>query len=162
MILWVGTFLVCQGPNSNARAGPVGKSSLLSRNHAVALGSAVVPTAVFGVPLKTSVAHEASPMGGGESMIKPAGGTPARATGTVALQKASEWFGLGWGKGRICKLAEMGDVMGGKGGGLSVCCLNRKLKLPRASHEKYFQPDFDVVLGGALWNWKIISRTGAQ
>jgi hypothetical protein len=67
----------------------------LSRNHAVALGSAVVPTAVFGVPPKTFSAYEHLLKGEGALIIRLAGGTPARATGTLALTIPSAWFRLG-------------------------------------------------------------------
>jgi hypothetical protein len=56
----------------------------ISRNHAVALGSAVVPTAVLGVPPKTFSDHEYSLNGDRALNVRLPGGTPARATGTVA------------------------------------------------------------------------------
>jgi hypothetical protein len=73
------------------------KRNRLSRNGAVALGSAVVSTAVFGVPPKTSVPVESPPNGGSLPSVELAGGRseqimertlargPARATETVAL-----------------------------------------------------------------------------
>jgi hypothetical protein len=61
----------------------------LSRNHAVALGSAVVSTAVFGVPPKTFAVSDSAPFGVGEIVIELAGETPAKATETVALPNAS-------------------------------------------------------------------------
>src|SRR5579863_8155407 len=66
------------------------------------LGSAVVSTAVFGVPPKTPVAPMAPPNGDGEVNARLAGETPARATGpavatlwrgkTVALPNPSASF----------------------------------------------------------------------
>ncbi len=49
------------------------------------LGSAVVSTAVFGVSPKTRAVAESSPNGDGGNILGLAGGTPARATETVAL-----------------------------------------------------------------------------
>jgi hypothetical protein len=60
----------------------------LIQNYPVALGSAVVPTAVFGVPPKTLSISDSAPFHGGEKVMELAGGTPAKATGTVALPTA--------------------------------------------------------------------------
>jgi hypothetical protein len=56
----------------------------------VPLGSAVVPTAVFGVPPKTFAVREYSLFGDEELIIGLAGETPARATGTVSLPNPSD------------------------------------------------------------------------
>jgi hypothetical protein len=61
----------------------------LTRNDSVALGSAVVSTAVFGVSPKTFAVSDSARFGVGEIVIDLAGGTPAKATGTVALPTAS-------------------------------------------------------------------------
>jgi hypothetical protein len=53
------------------------------------LGSAVVPTAVFGVSPKTLPSFEPAPNGVGSISVRLAGETPTRATGTVALPKKS-------------------------------------------------------------------------
>src|SRR5665213_1124126 len=56
----------------------------LSRNDSVAWGSAVVPTAVFGVPPKTLSAFDSTPFGVRETVMELAGGTPVKATdGTI-------------------------------------------------------------------------------
>ncbi|MGO8698990.1 MAG: hypothetical protein ACLQVY_14845 [Limisphaerales bacterium] len=57
----------------------------LSRIDAVGLGSAVVSTAVFGVSPKIISERAGSPIGEAGVFFRLAGGTPARATGTVAL-----------------------------------------------------------------------------
>jgi hypothetical protein len=49
------------------------------------MGSAVVSTAVFGVPPRTFPPWQDSPNGERNSCVGLAGGTPARATETVAL-----------------------------------------------------------------------------
>ncbi len=59
------------------------------RNDSVILGSAVVPTAVFGVSPKTVSVSDSASFDGGQIAIELAGETPARATGTVALPTAS-------------------------------------------------------------------------
>jgi GT2 family glycosyltransferase/tetratricopeptide (TPR) repeat protein len=48
------------------------------RNDSVALGSATVPVAVFGVSPKTLSASESAPFGVGETVMELAGGTPAK------------------------------------------------------------------------------------
>jgi hypothetical protein len=50
------------------------------------LGSAVVSTAVFGVPPKTFGVFNSKPFGIGEIVVELAGGTPATATETVRYQ----------------------------------------------------------------------------
>ncbi|HEY3853222.1 MAG TPA: hypothetical protein VGO67_02390 [Verrucomicrobiae bacterium] len=57
----------------------------LSQNDSVALGSAVVPTAVFDVSPKTVSVSDPAPFGASKILIELAGGTPAKATETVAL-----------------------------------------------------------------------------
>jgi hypothetical protein len=64
----------------------------LSRNDAVALGSAVVSTAVFGVSPKTVPPFVPAPNGLGRMIVRLAGETPIRATGTVALPDSSASF----------------------------------------------------------------------
>ena len=67
----------------------------LSRNDSVALGSAVVSTAVFGVPPKTSQRWGRAPNGDSSNEKRLAGETPARATGTVALPRPTASSRLG-------------------------------------------------------------------
>jgi hypothetical protein len=57
-------------------------------------GSAVVSTAVFGVPPKTFLSFMQVLIGVGEFIVRLAGGTPARATETVALPIATASFRL--------------------------------------------------------------------
>ena len=66
----------------------------LSRNDEVALGSAVVSTAVFGVAPKTSAPGENPLNGDFPSGVRLAGGTPTRATETVALPISTAWLRL--------------------------------------------------------------------
>jgi hypothetical protein len=66
----------------------------LSRNDAVALGSAVVSTAVFGVSPKTFPSFGPAPNDVDRIIERLAGETPTRATGTVALPNPSESFRL--------------------------------------------------------------------
>ena len=56
------------------------------------MGSAVVTTAVFGVPPKTPPSSWPALIGVGGANVNLAGETPARATGTVALPNPSESF----------------------------------------------------------------------
>lgn len=64
------------------------------------LGNAGVPTAVFGVPLKTPHGNEAARVGQSFSVKDPVGGTLTGATGTVAIPVSTESersrFALGW------------------------------------------------------------------
>ncbi|HEY3857392.1 MAG TPA: DEAD/DEAH box helicase [Verrucomicrobiae bacterium] len=68
----------------------------LVQNGSIALGSAVVPTAVFGVPPKTFPVSNSASFGGPENVVELAGETPAKATETVALPSALSrlmaWF----------------------------------------------------------------------
>ncbi len=64
-------------------------SPILNRSDSVALGSAVVSTAVFGVSPKTFLASDFAPFCVGGIVIEFAGETPAKATETVALPTAS-------------------------------------------------------------------------
>jgi hypothetical protein len=61
------------------------KCPILNRGDSVALGSAVVSTAVFGVPPKTLLISNYTPFGVSKIDTELAGGTPAKATETVAL-----------------------------------------------------------------------------
>jgi hypothetical protein len=70
------------------------KSSCLGRNNAVALGSAVVSLAVFGVSPKTLAVPGSVPVGVGGILVRLSGETPAKATETVALPNPSESFRL--------------------------------------------------------------------
>jgi hypothetical protein len=58
------------------------------------LGSAVVSTAVFGVSPKTLPSLGPAPNGVGRVIVRLAGETPTRATGTVALPDPSASFRL--------------------------------------------------------------------
>jgi hypothetical protein len=71
-----------------------GRQPLLSRNDAVALGSAVVSTAVFGVSPKTLPFFGPASNSVGRIIVRLASETPTRATGTVALPNPSESFRL--------------------------------------------------------------------
>jgi hypothetical protein len=64
---------------------PGSDSITFSRNDALALGNAVVSTAVFGVSPKTSAPTQVKPNGGRHAGGRLAGVTPAKATETVAL-----------------------------------------------------------------------------
>jgi hypothetical protein len=58
------------------------------------LGSAVVSTAVFGVSPKTLPSFGPAPNGVGRIIVRLAGETPTRATGTVVLPDPCESFRL--------------------------------------------------------------------
>jgi hypothetical protein len=58
------------------------------------VGSAVVSTAVFGVSPKTLPPFGPAPNGVGRIIVRQAGETPTRATGTVALPNPTESFRL--------------------------------------------------------------------
>ena len=66
---------------------------LFSRNDSIAFWVArIVLTAVFGISPKTLSVSDSAQFGVGEIVIELAGGTPAKATGTVALPTASSRF----------------------------------------------------------------------
>ena len=68
-------------------------SNLFSRNHAVKLGSAGVSPAVFGLWPKTlAPGVQIHPMVTPIGAVRLAGGTPARATETVALPFSIAWI----------------------------------------------------------------------
>jgi hypothetical protein len=74
------------------KSGEIHHSLSQRRNDAVTPGSAVVSTAFFGVSPKTSVPGETPPNGERAAGVWLAGGTPVRATETVALPISNESF----------------------------------------------------------------------
>jgi hypothetical protein len=85
----------------------------------VALGSAVVSTAVFGVSPKTLPSFGPAPKSVGRIIVRLAGETPTRATGTVALPDPSESFRQGEkARMRASQRARRGKLMN------KLCCIS--------------------------------------